>query len=65
VPQPWSSTTPAGGLRGAATIFSVFTDRGPGQDLLASIGREPADLVVIDCLLLGALHAADQAGLSG
>jgi UDP:flavonoid glycosyltransferase YjiC (YdhE family) len=61
--RPWSSTAQAGGLRGAATIFSMFTDRGPGQDLLASIGREPADLVVIDCMLLGALHAADRAGL--
>lgn len=61
--RPWSSTAPAGGLRGAATIFSMFTDRGPGEDLLASIGREPADLVVIDCLLLGALNAADRAGL--
>jgi UDP:flavonoid glycosyltransferase YjiC (YdhE family) len=61
--RPWSSTAPVDGLRGAATIFSMFTDWGPGQDLLASIGREPADLVVIDCLLLGALHAADRAGL--
>lgn len=41
----------------------MFTDRGPGQDLLASTGREPADLVVIDCMLLGALAAADHAGL--
>ena len=61
--RPWSSTTPAGGLRGAVTIFSMFTDRGPGQDLLASISREPADLAVIDCMLLGALDAADRAGL--
>lgn len=61
--RPWSSTAPEDGLRGAATIFSVFTDRGPGEDLLASIGRELADLVVIDCLLLGALDAADRAGL--
>jgi hypothetical protein len=43
--RPWSSAAPADGLRGAARIFSVFTDRGPGEDLLASIGREPADLV--------------------
>jgi UDP:flavonoid glycosyltransferase YjiC (YdhE family) len=61
--RPWSSAAPADGLGGAFTIFSMFTDRGPGQDLLASISREPADLVVIDCLLLGALHAADRAGL--
>jgi UDP:flavonoid glycosyltransferase YjiC (YdhE family) len=61
--RPWSSTAPADGLRGAAAIFSMFTDRGPGQDLLASIGRRSADLVVIDCLLLGALNAADRAGL--
>ena len=61
--RPWSSTAQADELHGAAAIFSMFTDRGPGQDLLASLGREPADLVVIDCLLLGALQAADRAGL--
>ena len=61
--RPWSSAAQAGGLRGALTIFSMFTDRGPGADLLASLRREPADLVVIDCLLLGALDAADKAGL--
>jgi UDP:flavonoid glycosyltransferase YjiC (YdhE family) len=61
--RPWSSTAPADGLRGAVTIFSMFTDPGPGQDLLASIRREPADLVVIDCMLLGALNAANRAGL--
>ncbi len=61
--RPWSSIAPVGGLRGAGAIFSMFTDRGPGEDLLASIGREPADLAVIDCMLLGALAAADRAGL--
>lgn len=61
--RPWSSTAPAAEMPGADAIFSMFTDRGPGQDLLASTSRNPADLVVIDCMLLGALHAADQAGL--
>jgi UDP:flavonoid glycosyltransferase YjiC (YdhE family) len=61
--QPWSSTAQNPGLKGAFTTFSMFTDRGPGEDLLATVEREPADLVVIDCMLLGALNAADRAGL--
>jgi UDP:flavonoid glycosyltransferase YjiC (YdhE family) len=42
---------------------AMFADRGPGEDLLASVGRQPADLVVVDCLSLGALAAAERAGL--
>jgi UDP:flavonoid glycosyltransferase YjiC (YdhE family) len=61
--RSWSSAAPADGPRALFTVFSVFTDRGPGTDLLASVEREPADVVVIDCLLLGALAAADRAGL--
>ena len=61
--RPWSSAEPAYGHGTELTIFEVFTDPGVGEDLLASIEREPAGLVVVDCLLLGALAAADRAGL--
>ncbi len=41
----------------------LFADRGPGVDLLAAMERDGADLVVIDCMSLGALQAAQRAGL--
>jgi UDP:flavonoid glycosyltransferase YjiC (YdhE family) len=34
-----------------------------GRDLLDAVARRPADLVVIDCLMFGALDAARRAGL--
>ena len=34
-----------------------------GADLVAYVERHPTDLVVIDCLLIGAQHAAMEAGL--
>ncbi len=45
------------------TMLATFADRGLGHDLLAEVGRRPADLVVVDCLMVGAMHAAHQAGL--
>ena len=34
----------------------MFGDRGLGRDALAALARHPADLVVADCLLLGAME---------
>jgi hypothetical protein len=34
----------------------MFGDRGLGRDALAALARHPADLVVVDCLLLGAME---------
>lgn len=47
----------------ALTMLGVFGDRGLGRDLLAETTRRPADLVVVDCLMAGAMHAAHAAGL--
>lgn len=44
-------------------LVRLFSDRGMGRDLVALTEREPADLVVIDALLMGALDAASRAGL--
>lgn len=44
-------------------LVAAFGDRGMGQDLLDEVARHPADLVVVDCLLFGALDAAHRAGL--
>ena len=50
---PFSSTEENGALR----LLSLFTDSRMAEDLRAELRRRPADLVVVDCLLLGALRA--------
>jgi UDP:flavonoid glycosyltransferase YjiC (YdhE family) len=44
-------------------MMACFGDAGMGSDLLAEVARRPVDLVVVDCLMFGALHAARTAGL--
>lgn len=44
-------------------LIRLFSDRGMGRDLLAEVAARPADVVVIDALLMGALDAAAGAGL--
>jgi UDP:flavonoid glycosyltransferase YjiC (YdhE family) len=42
---------------------AVFADRGIGRDVVESLRRKPADRVVVDGLLIGALAALDGAGM--
>lgn len=56
--RPWSSTAPVGNLRGALRYFAMFTDHGPGRDLVQLLESEGADVLVVDCMSLGALGAA-------
>jgi UDP:flavonoid glycosyltransferase YjiC (YdhE family) len=42
--------------------LGVFGDRAMGRDVVDELRREPADLVVIDCILFGAMEAVAQAG---
>ena len=44
-------------------LMAAFGDRGMGRDLLDAVAARPADLVVIDCMMFGALDAARTAGL--
>ena len=44
-------------------MMACFGDTGMGRDLLEEVRRHPADLVVVDCLMFGALDAARGAGL--
>ncbi|THG30126.1 glycosyltransferase [Naasia lichenicola] len=55
--KPWSVTAPRSGLSADLGYAAVFADRGIGRDLIASLTREPADRVVVDGLLVGALSA--------
>jgi UDP:flavonoid glycosyltransferase YjiC (YdhE family) len=44
-------------------MLGVFADTGMGRDLLDAVADRPADLVVVDSLMFGALDAARRAGL--
>ena len=44
-------------------MMATFGDTGIGRDLLEEVTRRPADLVVVDCLVFGAMRAAADAGL--
>jgi UDP:flavonoid glycosyltransferase YjiC (YdhE family) len=59
---PWSSAEPTSGLAAGRRIFAMFTDKGQGRDLRELLGRRPADLLVVDCMMLGALDFARQSG---
>jgi UDP:flavonoid glycosyltransferase YjiC (YdhE family) len=50
-------------LRQVSMLVSVFTDSGIARDLVEEARREPPDVVIVDCLLLGARDAAAKAGL--
>lgn len=44
-------------------MLGVLADAGLGRDLLDAVAAEPADLIVIDSFMFGALDAARRAGL--
>jgi UDP:flavonoid glycosyltransferase YjiC (YdhE family) len=45
------------------TMMALFGDRGLGRDLVEETARHHYDLVVVDCLMVGAMAAAREAGL--
>lgn len=49
-------------MRQVSMMVSVFTDAGIAQDLVEEARKEPPEVVVVDCLLLGALDATVKAG---
>ena len=57
--RPWSRTV----ARTDEDIMRVFADPGAGRDVEELLAASPADVVVVDCLLLGPLHAAETAGV--
>jgi UDP:flavonoid glycosyltransferase YjiC (YdhE family) len=61
--KPWSVLDAKSGMKAPLAYAGVFTDRGMGDDLVASVKREPADRVIVDGLLVGALQGARRAGI--
>lgn len=62
-PGSWTATDKRGALKNAVGFLSLLVGRGLGRDLVTTLKTLPADLIVIDCLLFGALDAAARAGL--
>jgi UDP:flavonoid glycosyltransferase YjiC (YdhE family) len=44
-------------------VLSMFTDTGMGEDLVAATRSHPTDLVVVDCMLIGALSTCARNGI--
>ncbi|GAB3879794.1 glycosyltransferase [Terrabacter terrigena] len=47
---------------GTSTLMGVFADRKMGQDVVDSLARQPADVVLVDCLLFGVMDALRRSG---
>lgn len=45
-------------------LMALFSDKAMGADVVAEAGSRPTDLVVIDCLMIGALRACADAGIT-
>ena len=62
-PGPWTATGKRGQLKNAVGFLSLITGRSLGRDLAAEVRGVPTDLVVIDCLLFGAMDVATREGI--
>jgi len=45
-------------------IMALFTDKAIGADAVSEARRRPTDVVVVDCMMIGALRACADAGLT-
>ena len=61
--RPYSAIEPLPTAKAIVAIFGMFTDGGPGVDLRELLGRQPADILVIDGMSLGALKEAQTLNL--
>jgi UDP:flavonoid glycosyltransferase YjiC (YdhE family) len=61
--RDYDSAAPRSTLRGLADLTGLFADRGIGRDALAALAADPADVVVVDCLLSGAVLEIAAAGV--
>ncbi|GGM16189.1 glycosyltransferase [Dactylosporangium sucinum] len=59
----YDAAAPRSTLSGLRDLTAVFADRGIGADAIRLAGQEPTDVVIVDCLLLGALDTVRRAGL--
>lgn len=58
--RPWSSAEPSGPL----AMVSMLGDPALGRDVVAHVRRRSSDLVIVDCVLFGAMHALRSEGIA-
>lgn len=61
--RPWSATTPANTVQWAWRYLRLFTDRTGIAEVAGSLARQPADVAVVDGLMIGAIKAAQDMGI--
>lgn len=61
--QDWAARTPLGAASRARDRLMVGTAEAFARDVLAEVEARPADVVVTDYLVLGAMLGAEQAGI--
>ncbi len=62
-PGSWAATGKRGGLKNAVGFLQLLTGRGLGRDVVADAAATPTDLIVVDCILFGAIDVIAKAGL--
>jgi UDP:flavonoid glycosyltransferase YjiC (YdhE family) len=58
--DPFSSTD----RNSPARMMALFSDKAVGRDTVAEAARTATDVVVVDCMLIGALRACADAGIT-
>jgi UDP:flavonoid glycosyltransferase YjiC (YdhE family) len=61
--RPYDASAPRSTVTALRDLTAVFADRGIGADAIRLAGAEPTDVVIVDCLLLGAIDVLVRAGL--
>ncbi len=58
----WAPTEATSDLRDLRNLIRMSTSRGLAEDFTETVTADPADLVVVDCMMLSVLKAAESAG---
>lgn len=62
--RPWNPRVADPGVRSMLAWLPLASDRGIGRDLEAAIARERPDVLLVDCMVPGALDAARRSAIS-
>lgn len=61
--RPYDAAAPRNTVSALRDLTAVFADRGIGADALRMARAQPTDVVIVDCLLLGAMDVLVTAGV--
>ncbi|MEV1130886.1 nucleotide disphospho-sugar-binding domain-containing protein [Agromyces sp. NPDC049794] len=61
--RPWNPRVADPGVRSMLAWLPLASDRGIGRDLEAAIARERPDVLLVDCMVPGALDATRRSGI--